>query len=148
MEIRRSSDRLISTVFPILVRWLLYIESGPWLCHRTISPWVAVMILFAVNCANIVSFSHWMMSLFINTYQLTSTKEPMGLINCHGVIWPLCLVHICEKTLDPGLKPKYQTAWILFAHCWFSDQRSRFNPNPGTRGLFGPDACISIYLVW
>ena len=31
MEIRRSYDRLISTMgFPILVRWHLYIESGPW----------------------------------------------------------------------------------------------------------------------
>ena len=30
VEIRRSYDRLISTMrFPILVRWLLYIESGP-----------------------------------------------------------------------------------------------------------------------
>ena len=31
VEIRRSSDRLISTMgFPILVRWYLYIESAPW----------------------------------------------------------------------------------------------------------------------
>ena len=30
MEIRRSYDRLTSTMgFPILVRWHLYIESGP-----------------------------------------------------------------------------------------------------------------------
>ena len=34
MEIRRSYDRLISTMgFPILVRWHLYIESGPWLLN-------------------------------------------------------------------------------------------------------------------
>ena len=33
MEIRRSYGRLISTMgFPILVRWHLYIESGPWAC--------------------------------------------------------------------------------------------------------------------
>ena len=35
VEIRRSYDRLISTMrFPILVRWHLYIEAGPcrWLC--------------------------------------------------------------------------------------------------------------------
>ena len=33
MEIRRSDDRLISTmVFPILVRPHIYIESGPWCC--------------------------------------------------------------------------------------------------------------------
>ena len=32
MEIRRSYDRLISTMgFPILVRWHIYIESGPWI---------------------------------------------------------------------------------------------------------------------
>ena len=32
MEIRRSYDHLISTMgFPILVRWHLHIESGPWL---------------------------------------------------------------------------------------------------------------------
>ena len=31
VEIRRSYDRLISTMgFPILTRWHLYIESGPW----------------------------------------------------------------------------------------------------------------------
>ena len=31
VEIRRSYDRLISTMgFPILVRWHLYIESAPW----------------------------------------------------------------------------------------------------------------------
>ena len=31
MEIRRSYDRLISTMrFPKLIRWHLYIESGPW----------------------------------------------------------------------------------------------------------------------
>ena len=31
VEIRRSYDHLISTMgFPILVRWYLYIESGPW----------------------------------------------------------------------------------------------------------------------
>ena len=36
MEIRRSHDRLISTMgFPILVRWHLYIESGPSTQHST-----------------------------------------------------------------------------------------------------------------
>ena len=35
MEIRRSYDHLISTMgFPILQRWHLYIESGPWIPHR------------------------------------------------------------------------------------------------------------------
>ena len=45
-EIRRSYDRLISTMgFPILVRWNLYIESGPWrrcaavTCHWALSVW-------------------------------------------------------------------------------------------------------------
>ena len=34
VEIRRSYDRLISTMgFPILVRRHLYIESGPWTCN-------------------------------------------------------------------------------------------------------------------
>ena len=37
MEIRRSHDRLISTRgFPILVRWHLYIESGP--CYLHVCP--------------------------------------------------------------------------------------------------------------
>ena len=36
MEIRRSYDRLVSTMgFPILVRWHLYIESGPWWLRNT-----------------------------------------------------------------------------------------------------------------
>ena len=41
VEIRRSYDRLISTMgFPILVRWHLYIESGPW-CQRC--PWHRIL---------------------------------------------------------------------------------------------------------
>ena len=37
MEIRRSYDRLISTMgFPILVRRDLYIESGPWLQYADV----------------------------------------------------------------------------------------------------------------
>ena len=42
MEIRRSYDRLISTMgFPILVRWHLYIESGPW--------WLLYVLVILVN---------------------------------------------------------------------------------------------------
>ena len=37
MEIRRSYDRLISTMgFPILVRWHCYIESGPRISANTV----------------------------------------------------------------------------------------------------------------
>ena len=44
VEIRRSYNRLISTMgFPILVRWHLYIESGPWCFVQSKWPvWVAV----------------------------------------------------------------------------------------------------------
>ena len=36
VEIRRSYDRHFSTMgFPILVRWHIYIESGPWLLTQT-----------------------------------------------------------------------------------------------------------------
>ena len=39
MEIGRSYDRLISTMgFPILVRWHLYIDSGPWSCQSCTEP--------------------------------------------------------------------------------------------------------------
>ena len=35
VKIRRSYDRLISTMgFPILVRWHLYIQSGPWVLFQ------------------------------------------------------------------------------------------------------------------
>ena len=38
VEIRRSYDRLISTMgFPILVRWHLYIELGPWMDGQTLN---------------------------------------------------------------------------------------------------------------
>ena len=38
VEMRRSYDRLISTMgFPILVRWHLYIESGPWATYVVIN---------------------------------------------------------------------------------------------------------------
>ena len=40
MEIRRSSDRLISTKgFPLLIRWHLYIESRP-RAHKSFVKWV------------------------------------------------------------------------------------------------------------
>ena len=40
MEVRRSYDRLISTMgFPILVRWHLYIESGPCTYMGFAMPW-------------------------------------------------------------------------------------------------------------
>ena len=45
MEIRRTYDRLISTIgFPILIRWHLYIESGPslWFTH-TISAYPKIV---------------------------------------------------------------------------------------------------------
>ena len=45
MEIRRSYDRLISTMgFPILVRCHLYTESGPW----TLSDKSNVIIVFSI----------------------------------------------------------------------------------------------------
>ena len=38
MEIKRSYDRLISTIgFPILARWHLYIESGPCLLQKQLT---------------------------------------------------------------------------------------------------------------
>ena len=44
MEIRRSYDRLISTVgFPILVRWHIYIESGPW-CLRLVLTYAVINV--------------------------------------------------------------------------------------------------------
>ena len=45
VEIRRSYDRLISTMgFPILARWHLYIESGPWWQQRH---WSTVALIMA-----------------------------------------------------------------------------------------------------
>ena len=45
VEIRRLYDRLISKMgFPILVRWHLYIESGPWLLYQWTTK--AKLILF------------------------------------------------------------------------------------------------------
>ena len=43
VEIRRSYERLISTMgFPILIRWHLYIESGPSLFHCLFSGWSTI----------------------------------------------------------------------------------------------------------
>ena len=40
MEIRQSYNRLISTMgFPVLVRWHLYIESGPWFKLEAVMQW-------------------------------------------------------------------------------------------------------------
>ena len=43
------------------------------------------------------------MSLFMNTYQSTSTKEPMGLIVSWGDFALICIVYICETTAWPEL---------------------------------------------
>ena len=56
----RSSDRLISTMgFPILVRWHLYIESGPWTCS-IFSPILTIHTLHHVHsshCRDVFFFS-------------------------------------------------------------------------------------------
>ena len=79
---RRSYDRLISTKgFPILVRWHLYIESGPWnhisiyclkSCDRSLNQWEKLLSnkrryyrLSQVSandwkCDILIGFSHWM----------------------------------------------------------------------------------------
>ena len=56
MEIRRSYDRLISTMgFPILVRWHLYIESGPWfLCNW----WVLLLTAIMPNAQWLLLWKH------------------------------------------------------------------------------------------
>ena len=52
MEIRRSYDRLISTMgFPILVRRHLYIESGPW----SLKSQVAVPYVMHYNHSSMVN---------------------------------------------------------------------------------------------
>ena len=46
MEIRRSYDRLISTMgFPILVRWHLYIESAPCLQSQYLNWWWLISLM-------------------------------------------------------------------------------------------------------
>ena len=56
MEIRRSYDRLISTMgFPILVRLYLYIESGPRAQWLTRSPDTSIPNMLYVSCLKIIS---------------------------------------------------------------------------------------------
>ena len=64
VEIRRSYDRLISTMgYPILVRWHLYIESGPWgsvnKCWWMIFPILITMYLSHICCLMVVARCVW-----------------------------------------------------------------------------------------
>ena len=67
VEIRRSYDRLISTMgFPILVRWHLYIESGPWCQCDTIISWWGWWPGHNVKPAAITCPHWWLLVLFAN----------------------------------------------------------------------------------
>ena len=85
VEIRRSYERLISTMgFPILVRWQLYIESGPW-WHQVIWPKQLIMgqfIWFYPSLDNIV--------LLRCSEQLIFSCDQVGLSFCPSArLWHL-----------------------------------------------------------
>ena len=112
MEIRRSYDRFISTMgFPILVRWHLYIESGPCcedfgenLSHdnRTTLNYIYII------CQTSLMF-HWshkltILSNFMLSSQSCSVIEHHPRTGRHyitqvRVIWPECWTHMIEYQL-------------------------------------------------
>ena len=111
VEIRRSYDRLISTMgFPILVRWHLYIESGPWWCwiaftrkcnHSVIShrlrlqqpPCVAILLvtLTPVCDINEVAF-------------VALNNDEDALCEASFILWSLDPVCLCTKSLGANKK--------------------------------------------
>ena len=65
VEIRRSYDRLISTMgFPILVRWYIDIESGPCSLIRRITILITWHIYICI-CMNISSLTSWTWSEYM-----------------------------------------------------------------------------------
>ena len=83
MEIRRSYDRLISTMgFPILVRRHLYIESGP--CSPVLSPAQRIMIMY-MNVHPILDttkscLTHWSSVTIYASVNLVSIDSINGLL--------------------------------------------------------------------
>ena len=104
VEIRRSYDRLISTMgFPILVRWHFYIESGSrkqydsCYCHIAVMAWVAsqadvIGTFFEVQHPPLVTF-------------MDSTATGTNWIESNCTVQLFCIANVCKDRLRRCLKP-------------------------------------------
>ena len=119
MEIRRSYDRLISTMgFPILVRWHLYIKSGP------LSPVLSTLVLLtgrpAANECRLSCHHIWLLE---GVFQRNLTLQEEKTRNVGGTGWTYwnLVKLICFS--DPG-------------HHWFGE----WLLNQNTKFLFNQNA--------
>ena len=73
VEIRRSYDRLISTMgFPIPVRRHLYIESGPW------------CLIWEITCQNEIPYPNCVMPLRLHQSSLITWSTEVGMSSREG----------------------------------------------------------------
>ena len=97
MEIRRSYDRLISTMgFPILVRCHLYIESGPWFS-----------LVFAMSgCYNTLCLpsSNFKRRWYISSYALYRPRDDIMKMSSNGNIFRV-IGHCAGNSLVTGEFP-------------------------------------------
>ena len=101
VEIRRSFDCLISTMgFTILVRWHLYIESGPWFRNITdISSWIK-FVLGSVRISAQSECQHILQPVFLIP----------GLSLYH--VFPCSLDDLCRWQARYRVIPQEIESWI------------------------------------
>ena len=129
MEIRRSSDRLISTMgFPILVRYHLYIESGPWwsITTRKQSAYFMGYSTVAWWCLTIWTYPHVILTPL--TIRYPGTMASVNQVVCHSTsqLWTgdtkVACFHNCM--IDPYdyecfLWKKCHLSWSHYlSQCW------------------------------
>ena len=112
MEIRRSYDRLISIMgFPILVRWHLYIESGPWRCYDanfvvTRESWWLLSRISGYWQQTLIHF--WCLSLHDLIRQYMSPDNVFAYLNSTKLWWSTYRVTVTLCMVNPLLCNKYR----------------------------------------
>ena len=120
MEIRRSYDRLISTMgFPILVRWHLYFESGPWcLWHWSlITPHTIIQYVITYPCHKYPFWIHMIPLYEPRSWQSRRSQMPTQVSHSDALLAGVLLIImfniICHISIG------YHQFWLLARwHHW------------------------------
>ena len=126
VEIRRSYDRLISTIgFPIPVRWHLYIESGPWYLPFH---WLVSSLM---PCTLIPTISY----MLSREYRAVSNRYSRLLFTSEDCLW--ANLRVQEQSMN-------MTAWISKHIQLFVITRSFSKSN---NGIISQHSFMNIWLL-
>ena len=136
VEIRRSYDRLISTMgFPILVRCLLYIESAPWfmlLIRSQVVLWRADNVYHGL-----VGLKYWVWNCFIALQWRHNERDGIAYDQPHD-----CLLNHLFRRRSKKTSNSASLAFVKGIHWW---PVNSLHKKPVTQKMFPFDDIIMIH---